>query len=256
MNEQKELLTTIQKALTINLDASEVRHVRGDRGRPGGRARVLPGRRGVRDDRQVDLRVRHGLQRRHLREGAPVRLARAPEADARPRVQAPRSSASRRRGATGRTSSCSRTRSRRATTRAPTRRTAGWASGSRPSPKGEPSEIVLHVRMWDKEAVLQQQALGIVGVNFIYGALYYRERPGEADRVAPRQPGQRPDRDRHAPLLGPGVRERRQPADVALPRQVRAHERGHVRAEAARSSSRPRCCTRRRSSSSGAASGP
>ncbi len=42
-------------------------------------------------------------------------------------------------------------------------------------PKGEPSEIVLHVRMWDKEAVLQQQALGIVGVNFIYGALYYRQ---------------------------------------------------------------------------------
>jgi hypothetical protein len=41
-------------------------------------------------------------------------------------------------------------------------------------PRGEPSEIVLHVRMWDKEAVLQQQALGIVGVNFIYGALYYR----------------------------------------------------------------------------------
>src|ERR1039457_6569934 len=42
-------------------------------------------------------------------------------------------------------------------------------------PKGEPSEIVLHVRMWDKVAVLQQQALGIVGVNFIYGALYYRD---------------------------------------------------------------------------------
>ena len=46
-------------------------------------------------------------------------------------------------------------------------------------PKGEPSEIVLHVRMWDKEAVLQQQALGIVGVNFIYGALYYREDLGK-----------------------------------------------------------------------------
>ena len=44
-------------------------------------------------------------------------------------------------------------------------------------PKGEPSEIVLHVRMWDKETVLQQQALGIVGVNFIYGALYYRDDP-------------------------------------------------------------------------------
>src|SRR6202142_396419 len=46
-------------------------------------------------------------------------------------------------------------------------------------PKGEPSEIVLHVRMWDKEAILQQQALGIVGVNFIYGALYYREDLGK-----------------------------------------------------------------------------
>jgi len=41
-------------------------------------------------------------------------------------------------------------------------------------PMGEPSEIVLHVRMWDKVAVLQQEALGIVGVNFIYAALYYR----------------------------------------------------------------------------------
>jgi hypothetical protein len=46
-------------------------------------------------------------------------------------------------------------------------------------PRGEPSEIVLHVRMWDKENVLQQQALGIVGVNFIYGALYYRDDLGK-----------------------------------------------------------------------------
>src|SRR6202047_1368164 len=44
-------------------------------------------------------------------------------------------------------------------------------------PMGEPSEIVLHVRMWDKDALLQQQALGIVGVNLIYGALYYRSDP-------------------------------------------------------------------------------
>jgi hypothetical protein len=46
-------------------------------------------------------------------------------------------------------------------------------------PRGEPSEIILHVRMWDKEAVLQQQALGIVGVNLIYGALYYRSDLGK-----------------------------------------------------------------------------
>src|SRR6202789_165597 len=44
-------------------------------------------------------------------------------------------------------------------------------------PKGDPSEIVLHVRMRDKDSVLQQQALGIVGVNLIYGALYLRSDP-------------------------------------------------------------------------------
>src|SRR4051812_41380507 len=44
-------------------------------------------------------------------------------------------------------------------------------------PGGPPSEIILHVRMWDKENILQQQALGVVGVNLIYGALYYRAEP-------------------------------------------------------------------------------
>jgi hypothetical protein len=40
-------------------------------------------------------------------------------------------------------------------------------------PNSQPSDIVMHVRMWDKENVLQQQALGIIGVNLIYGAFYY-----------------------------------------------------------------------------------
>lgn len=44
-------------------------------------------------------------------------------------------------------------------------------------PGGPPSEIVVHVRMWDKENVLQQEALGIVGTNLIYGAFYYRDDP-------------------------------------------------------------------------------
>jgi hypothetical protein len=44
-------------------------------------------------------------------------------------------------------------------------------------PGGPPSEIVLHVRMWDKEAVQQQEALGIVGTNLVYGAFYFREDP-------------------------------------------------------------------------------
>src|SRR5688572_24080504 len=44
-------------------------------------------------------------------------------------------------------------------------------------PGGPPSEIVIHVRMWDKENVLQQDALGIVGANLIYGAFFYRDDP-------------------------------------------------------------------------------
>jgi hypothetical protein len=44
-------------------------------------------------------------------------------------------------------------------------------------PGGAPSEVLLHVRMWDKEPVLQHEALGIAGANLIYAALYYREDP-------------------------------------------------------------------------------
>ncbi|MFT3781665.1 MAG: TonB-dependent receptor [Nibricoccus sp.] len=42
-------------------------------------------------------------------------------------------------------------------------------------PGGPSNDIILHVRMWDKENILQQQALGIVGVNLIYGAFYLRD---------------------------------------------------------------------------------
>ncbi len=40
-------------------------------------------------------------------------------------------------------------------------------------PNGESSQIIMHVRMWDKEAVQQQEALGILGVNLIHAALYH-----------------------------------------------------------------------------------
>ena len=43
----------------------------------------------------------------------------------------------------------------------------------------EPSDIIIHVRMWDKENILQQQALGIVGVNLIYGAFNYASDPAQ-----------------------------------------------------------------------------
>jgi hypothetical protein len=40
-------------------------------------------------------------------------------------------------------------------------------------PRAEPSQIIMHVRMWDKENVKQQEALGVLGVNLVYGALYH-----------------------------------------------------------------------------------
>jgi len=44
-------------------------------------------------------------------------------------------------------------------------------------PMEEPSDILIHVRTLDKKNVLQQEALGIVGTNLIYGAFYYRDNP-------------------------------------------------------------------------------
>jgi hypothetical protein len=40
-----------------------------------------------------------------------------------------------------------------------------------------PSQIIIHVRMFDLENVLQQEALGIAGVNLIYGAFYHLDDP-------------------------------------------------------------------------------
>jgi hypothetical protein len=42
-------------------------------------------------------------------------------------------------------------------------------------PRGEPSQIVIHVRMLDEANVAQQEALGIIGVNLLYGAFYYQQ---------------------------------------------------------------------------------
>jgi len=44
-------------------------------------------------------------------------------------------------------------------------------------PHDEPSQIVMHVRMLDIEAWLQQEALGIVGVNLLYGAFFQHHEP-------------------------------------------------------------------------------
>ncbi|MEM8549698.1 MAG: TonB-dependent receptor [Verrucomicrobiota bacterium] len=41
------------------------------------------------------------------------------------------------------------------------------------SPQSPPNDIIVHVRMLDKTALSQQEALGIFGVNFIWAALIY-----------------------------------------------------------------------------------
>jgi hypothetical protein len=44
-------------------------------------------------------------------------------------------------------------------------------------PRDEPSQILIHVRMLDTEASLQQEALGVVGVNLLYGAFFLHPEP-------------------------------------------------------------------------------
>lgn len=44
-------------------------------------------------------------------------------------------------------------------------------------PNAAPSDIILHVRMLDKEVKAQQEALGVLGVNLIYGAYYLHDDP-------------------------------------------------------------------------------
>jgi hypothetical protein len=44
-------------------------------------------------------------------------------------------------------------------------------------PEAEPSEIIIHVNMLDKENLQQQETLGIIGVNLTYGAFYLHGEP-------------------------------------------------------------------------------
>ncbi len=45
------------------------------------------------------------------------------------------------------------------------------------SPRQAPSEIILHVRMLDTANILQQEALGLFGLNMIYGAYHLFNEP-------------------------------------------------------------------------------
>ncbi|MBT28307.1 MAG: nicotinate-nucleotide adenylyltransferase [Thalassobius sp.] len=47
------------------------------------------------------------------------------------------------------------------------------------TPKSEPNECVIHIRMKDNDPILQQQAVGYVGVNLIYGCFFLYDNPEE-----------------------------------------------------------------------------
>ncbi len=45
------------------------------------------------------------------------------------------------------------------------------------TPAGPHNDVILHVRMGHKDIVLQQQALGIIGVNLMYACFFYHKSP-------------------------------------------------------------------------------
>lgn len=45
------------------------------------------------------------------------------------------------------------------------------------TPSGEANEIIFHVRLLDSDATLQQNVLGILGVNLVYAAFYFHQEP-------------------------------------------------------------------------------
>lgn len=44
-------------------------------------------------------------------------------------------------------------------------------------PRSKPSQVIIHVRLLDAENVQEQEALGMIGVNLVYGAVYHWSRP-------------------------------------------------------------------------------
>src|SRR5216110_1971236 len=42
-------------------------------------------------------------------------------------------------------------------------------------PRGQPNQIIIHVRLLDEANVEQQEALGVIGVNLLHGAFYCRQ---------------------------------------------------------------------------------
>ena len=118
----------------------------------------------------------------------------------------------------------------------------------------EPSQIVMHVRMLDDEAWLQQEALGIVGVNLLYGAFFHHHEPEQLiESLLDQLTIGRIEIDM---IQFRGIEFRGVDNRLMALKLVQLGLSGWpCSAPTARCCSRARCCARRRSWSSGAASG-
>ncbi len=73
----------------------------------------------------------------------------------------------------------------------------GWVGLRFQSHAGdEPSDILLHINMRDSSNILQQEAIGILGVNLIYAAFYQLADKGIIFRRTRTRRGEGTDRDR------------------------------------------------------------
>ena len=93
--------------------------------------------------------------------------------------------------------------------------------------RGEPSEIIIHVRMLDEANVDQQEALGVVGREPALRRVLLSP-AGEVDRVAPGKSGRGPHPGGHDQVFRAGLREGGQSAHESAAREPGSDERGHV----------------------------
>lgn len=45
------------------------------------------------------------------------------------------------------------------------------------NPQSEPNQVIIHVRLYENDALLQQNTLGVLGVNLLYACFYHWQRP-------------------------------------------------------------------------------
>ena len=45
------------------------------------------------------------------------------------------------------------------------------------APGKEPNDIVIHARLFDKDNIKQQEAVGVIGVNLVHAAMEYTKDP-------------------------------------------------------------------------------